>query len=256
MPRERGQIPYFKDAATPADIADGGGVTGYAATGSSPRAGGAVSSHGPLRHAPGIIPTRAGSSFPGIGYTCFGVDRIRPGIRSGYRDAGSFALDDVLPAVPVEHDDVALLDESELHRLGGLLKRRVKRNGVEAVRLPVRTAQPKTQIVWSWAMSWCDYQSERHCSKTNQIIIPWPRMCDYQSERHCSKTDVYSAEQRIKCDYQSERHCSKTDYTPVAACMSAITSQNGTAPKLVWRKLRLAVSAITSQNGTAPKRHQ
>ena len=140
MPRERGQIPYFKDAATPADIADGGGVTGYAATGSSPRAGGAVSSHGPLRHAPGIIPTRAGSSFPGIGYTCFGVDRIRPGIRSGYRDAGSFALDDVLPAVPVEHDDVALLDESELHRLGGLLKRRVKRNGVEAVRLPVRTA--------------------------------------------------------------------------------------------------------------------
>ena len=36
MPRERGQIPYFKDAATPADVADGGGVTGYAATGSSP----------------------------------------------------------------------------------------------------------------------------------------------------------------------------------------------------------------------------
>ena len=70
--------------------------------------------------------------FPGIGYTCFGVDRIRPGIRSGYRDAGSFALDDVLLAVPVEHDDVALLDESEPHRLGGLLKRRVKRNGVEA----------------------------------------------------------------------------------------------------------------------------
>ena len=78
--------------------------------------------------------------FPGIGYTCFGVDRIRPGIRSGYRDAGSFALDDVLLAVPVEHDDVALLDESEPHRLGGLPKRRVKRNGVEAVRLPVRTA--------------------------------------------------------------------------------------------------------------------
>ena len=39
MPRERGQMPYFKDAATPADVADGGGVRGYAATGSSPRAG-------------------------------------------------------------------------------------------------------------------------------------------------------------------------------------------------------------------------
>ena len=40
--RERGQIPYFKDAATPADVADGGGVTGYAATGSSPRARGVL----------------------------------------------------------------------------------------------------------------------------------------------------------------------------------------------------------------------
>ena len=39
MPRERGQMPYFKDVATPADVADGGGVRGYAATGSSPRAG-------------------------------------------------------------------------------------------------------------------------------------------------------------------------------------------------------------------------
>ncbi len=34
-------MPYFKDAATPVDVADCGGVTGYAATGSSPRARGA-----------------------------------------------------------------------------------------------------------------------------------------------------------------------------------------------------------------------
>ena len=45
MPRERGQMPYFKDAATPADVADGGGVRGYAATGSSPRAGSAPKQH-------------------------------------------------------------------------------------------------------------------------------------------------------------------------------------------------------------------
>ncbi len=32
MPRERGQMPSFKDTTTPADVADGGGVTGYAAT--------------------------------------------------------------------------------------------------------------------------------------------------------------------------------------------------------------------------------
>ena len=45
--RERGQIPYFKDAATPANVADGGGVTGYAATGSSPRARGECSKTAP-----------------------------------------------------------------------------------------------------------------------------------------------------------------------------------------------------------------
>ena len=48
MPRERGQMPYFKDAATPADVADGG-VRGYAATGSSPRARGAVIAQGFLK---------------------------------------------------------------------------------------------------------------------------------------------------------------------------------------------------------------
>ena len=46
MPRERGQMPYFKDATTPVDVADCGGVTGYAATGSSPRARGAVIAQG------------------------------------------------------------------------------------------------------------------------------------------------------------------------------------------------------------------
>ena len=39
MPREGGQMPSFKDTTTPVDVADGGGVTGYAATGSSPYVG-------------------------------------------------------------------------------------------------------------------------------------------------------------------------------------------------------------------------
>lgn len=74
-------MPYFKDVATPADVADGSSVTGYAATESSPRAG---SSHrdikvtcvhqdhprarGPAEkpimtaNARWIIPPRAGSS--------------------------------------------------------------------------------------------------------------------------------------------------------------------------------------------------
>ena len=48
----------------------------------------------------------ASSARPRLCYTSLGADRIRPGIRSGYRDVGSFALDDVLLAVPVEHDDL------------------------------------------------------------------------------------------------------------------------------------------------------
>ena len=65
MPRERGQIPYFKDAATPADVADGGGVTGYAATGSSPRARGAVSRESGILALESIASARA--LGPGIG---------------------------------------------------------------------------------------------------------------------------------------------------------------------------------------------
>ena len=77
------------------------------------------------------------------------------------------------------------------------------------VRLPVRTAllQNMTCIIVSSLR--CDYQSERHCSKTLSLVTGSLRKCDYQSERHCSKT-------RVK-DYDTE--------------IGAITSQNGTAPK-------------------------
>ena len=63
MPRERGQMPYFKDAATPADVADGGGVRGYAATGSSPRAGSAPKrTHIAIRRALGAITSQNGTA--------------------------------------------------------------------------------------------------------------------------------------------------------------------------------------------------
>ena len=79
-----------------------------------------------------------------------------------------------------------------------------------AVRLPVRTALLQN-ISSSQAIS----------SK-----------CDYQSERHCSKTSPSAIRVRLVCDYQSERHCSKTMDVRQWGLTSAITSQNGTAPKL------------------------
>ena len=121
-------------------------------------------------------------------------------------------------------------------------------------------------------------------------------MCDYQSERHCSKTYRDSSGTKSRCDYQSERHCSKTWSVMLATNLGAITSQNGTAPKTrLLRAIKLRVrlpvrtallqnhypaaclaekcdyqserhcskthqsgrltqlGAITSQNGTAPK---
>ena len=56
-------------------------------------------------------------------------------------------------------------------------------------------------------------------------------MCDYQSERHCSKTYEPRRIEGPRCDYQSERHCSKTKDDRIAQLTGAITSQNGTAPK-------------------------
>lgn len=55
-------MPYFKDATTPADVADGG-VTGYAATGSSPRAGSAPKrTHIAIRRALGAITSQNGTA--------------------------------------------------------------------------------------------------------------------------------------------------------------------------------------------------
>ena len=81
---------------------------------------------------------------------------------------------------------------------------------VLAVRLPVRTALLQNIRMKSQYCMRCDYQSERHCSKTCELAPPQSTMCDYQSERHCSKTISESNALEVVCDYQSERHCSKT----------------------------------------------
>ena len=59
----------------------------------------------------------------------------------------------------------------------------------------------------------------------------WTEQCDYQSERHCSKTELPDDLVMGECDYQSERHCSKTLRNQINELLCAITSQNGTAPK-------------------------
>ena len=79
------------------------------------------------------------------------------------------------------------------------------------VRLPVRTALLQNPLSKARTATRCDYQSERHCSKTRGGRLCWLPMCDYQSERHCSKTAGPPPRCLSACDYQSERHCSKTD---------------------------------------------
>ena len=99
----------------------------------------------------------------------------------------------------------------------------------------------------------CDYQSERHCSKTViHVCTDW-RLCDYQSERHCSKTYLLGLDDNPQCDYQSERHCSKTAGSVTKYAYGAITSQNDTAPKLKKRirvvsPVRLPVRTTLLQN--------
>ena len=79
-----------------------------------------------------------------------------------------------------------------------------------AVRLPVRTALLQNPPNHQTSRTKCDYQSERHCSKTDYTLAAAPTWCDYQSERHCSKTCINTIHRIDLCDYQSERHCSKT----------------------------------------------
>ena len=109
--------------------------------------------------------------------------------------------------------------------------------GCPRVGLPVRTTLLQNPGRSEARTMRLDYQSERHCSKTEDFVKTLKRWLDYQSERHCSKTIPSSSwmkpsvglpvrttllqNQRailsvvFGLDYQSERHCSKT-----ATCIS------------------------------------
>ena len=122
------------------------------------------------------------------------------------------------------------------------------------VRLPVRTALLQNCGAGRLSVGVVRLPVRTALLQNSSTLFPCQYQCDYQSERHCSKTITQAIHQIFMCDYQSERHCSKTCTTLTQGNMRAITSQNGTAPKLFSAHLVTRQRAITSQNGTAPKR--
>ena len=78
-------------------------------------------------------------------------------------------------------------------------------------------------------------------------------MCDYQSERHCSKTAAYKPTLGKGAITSQNGTAPKLLSLSALLLLSAITSQNGTAPKRDITSSLGDLRAITSQNGTAPK---
>ena len=121
------------------------------------------------------------------------------------------------------------------------------------VRLPVRTT-----LLQNFLDEWMDRYIVRLPVRTtllqNNPHATHPGMlCDYQSERHCSKTRRSKKRCMSWCDYQSERHCSKTDDFIPDVSICAITSQNDTAPKPIVatmssKLVRLPVRTTLLQN--------
>ena len=99
------------------------------------------------------------------------------------------------------------------------------------VRLPVRTALLQNSGLLRLLSDVCDYQSERHCSKTTDA---------------CRRTLTSAITSQNGTAPKQGLH-----FSPPLD--SAITSQNGTAPKRSLDNDECGRSAITSQNGTAPK---
>ena len=99
------------------------------------------------------------------------------------------------------------------------------------MRLPVRTALLQNLALLVTGAMQCDYQSERHCSKTC-YVVSYIGICAITSQNGTAP---------------------KLGSARVAPTSGAITSQNGTAPKLPIMAAFRASRAITSQNGTAPK---
>ena len=76
---------------------------------------------------------------------------------------------------------------------------------------------------------------------------------DYQSNRHCAKTEQVMGISRRKFDYQSNRHCAKTSWTARPKSTRLITSQIDTVPKRPQRDHHQELRLITSQIDTVPK---
>ena len=116
-----------------------------------------------------------------------------------------------------------------------------------------------------------DYQSVRHCSKTELLIAatapglitsqfdtaPKPgvqrrrrgKLFDYQSVRHCSKTSRRGTGADARFDYQSVRHCSKTrsrllpyraqfDYQSVRHCSKTRLPRSTESPEFDYQSVR------------------
>ena len=121
------------------------------------------------------------------------------------------------------------------------------------VRLPVRTTLLQNTIRASDNYPKCDYQSERHCSKTNCLQKA------AQNGAITSQNDTAPKHMTSLRKTQLSAITSQNDTAPKPRCfivaysIGAITSQNDTAPKRAVCGECVLVSAITSQNDTAPK---
>ena len=124
------------------------------------------------------------------------------------------------------------------------------------VRLPVRTALLQNRSAGSQTNLKCDYQSERHCSKTG--VSARGRLCRaITSQNGTAPKRLSCLTSRARCAITSQNGTAPKPRSLHDSCvMRAITSQNGTAPKQAVLDSLEGYCAITSQNGTAPKQIQ
>ena len=124
---------------------------------------------------------------------------------------------------------------------------------VAAVRLPVRTTLLQNAKEFRAHHVPCDYQSERHCSKT--LCLPRKgAQCAITSQNDTAPKPISSIGNLFPSAITSQND---TAPKPIIGnqflFLGAITSQNDTAPKQMCRTAGVLKGAITSQNDTAPK---
>ena len=122
-----------------------------------------------------------------------------------------------------------------------------------SVRLPVRTALLQNLIGVIFRMSGVRLPVRTALLQNFQRFTARAGRCDYQSERHCSKTVVMAGDEHLCAITSQNGTAPKQPIRIPNNNLSAITSQNGTAPKPSPTASWSTAGAITSQNGTAPK---